>query len=165
MEGGATVTAPELPHLTPEERDALSHVSECRSDYSWPDCQAEATLLATALNAARAEVARMREAVSRIIGPAVEDAAAKRTERELLLDQTTRERDEARAEVARLKAELDDADRYLLQVGTGRWRNDGEPDSRDHACAQCVPHSDMLVEGFVCAFHRAKARQALEPKP
>lgn len=27
----------------------------------------------------------------------------------------------------------------------------------DHACAQCVPHSDMLVSGFVCAYHQAAA--------
>lgn len=27
--------------------------------------------------------------------------------------------------------------------------------SRDHACKECVPHSDMLVEGFVCIKHEA----------
>lgn len=27
----------------------------------------------------------------------------------------------------------------------------------DWACAQCVPHSDMLVKGFVCCYHEALA--------
>lgn len=27
---------------------------------------------------------------------------------------------------------------------------------KDHACAQCVPHGDMLVDGFKCVFHEAK---------
>lgn len=27
----------------------------------------------------------------------------------------------------------------------------------DHACAECVPHSDMLVQGFRCSYHEAKA--------
>jgi len=26
----------------------------------------------------------------------------------------------------------------------------------DHACAQCVPHSDILIDGFVCARHLAE---------
>jgi hypothetical protein len=27
-------------------------------------------------------------------------------------------------------------------------------DIRDHACARCVPHSDMIVSGFTCIHHR-----------
>jgi hypothetical protein len=26
----------------------------------------------------------------------------------------------------------------------------------DHACARCVPHSEILIDGFVCAYHRAE---------
>lgn len=26
----------------------------------------------------------------------------------------------------------------------------------DHACAKCRPHSEILIDGFRCAFHRAK---------
>ena len=26
----------------------------------------------------------------------------------------------------------------------------------DHACAKCYPHSDILKDGFVCAFHEAE---------
>lgn len=32
----------------------------------------------------------------------------------------------------------------------------------DHACAECVPHSDILVEGFRCAYHEGKALVAAQ---
>jgi hypothetical protein len=33
----------------------------------------------------------------------------------------------------------------------------------DWACAECRPESDVLVDGFVCCYHEARA--ALEPTP
>ncbi len=32
-----------------------------------------------------------------------------------------------------------------------------QPEVRDHACEQCVPVGDMVINGFVCAVHEAKA--------
>lgn len=32
----------------------------------------------------------------------------------------------------------------------------------DHACAECYPHSDCLVDGFVCGFHTATALAAVK---
>lgn len=50
------------------------------------------------------------------------------------------------AELAAKSEEVVQAQRWILN------RCVGLP---DHACAQCVPHSDMLVSGFVCAYHQA----------
>lgn len=45
-----------------------------------------------------------------------------------------------------LKSELAEARKYILNHGQGL---------PDHACAACVPHSDILIDGFVCAYHAA----------
>lgn len=38
--------------------------------------------------------------------------------------------------------------RYLRTIGLRE---------RDHACAQCLPASDVVIDGFVCGYHRALA--------
>jgi hypothetical protein len=37
---------------------------------------------------------------------------------------------------------------WIIHNHTGR---------NDHACAECVPHGDMIVPGFKCYYHEAKA--------
>lgn len=61
---------------------------------------------------------------------------------------------EAADEIERLRAELRDADRWMFQHPAEY--------SKDHACEKCYPHSDILVGGFTCAYHRAKARYLAE---
>lgn len=56
------------------------------------------------------------------------------------------------ARVGELEAELLNFSKYIYL----------ELDMPDHACAQCVPHSDLLIKGFVCVKHRAIARIAEE---
>jgi len=40
-----------------------------------------------------------------------------------------------------------------------KWIRRRETDLPDHACAECVPYSDMLKEGFRCAFHIASTTE------
>lgn len=49
-------------------------------------------------------------------------------------------------EVEALRKDADKMARYIVNHGR---------DLPDHACAQCVPHGDMLIAGFVCGYHRA----------
>lgn len=44
-----------------------------------------------------------------------------------------------------------------------RWIKNHYIGSVDHACADCVPNGDMLVEGFQCAPHLAHAILAASP--
>ena len=52
------------------------------------------------------------------------------------------------------REELAEAEKWILQHPA--------PHSPDHACRHCVPHSDILVDGFVCAYHRAAIRARSE---
>jgi hypothetical protein len=36
---------------------------------------------------------------------------------------------------------------------------------QDWACVKCVPHSDMLVDGFTCYYHRALAALSPQRRP
>jgi hypothetical protein len=58
---------------------------------------------------------------------------------------------EEQAKVAVLVADLKDADRRLLQIGMGPG---------DWACVFCHEDSDMLMDGFECAYHAAVHRSA-----
>lgn len=72
------------------------------------------------------------------------------------LDRVTAQRDRYREALAnlytKLKRTLDDGGRG----GPIWWLP-------DHACVECVPNGDILVEGFLCAEHAASA--ALNPPP
>ena len=35
----------------------------------------------------------------------------------------------------------------------------------DHACVRCYPHSDMLIDGFSCYYHKALDVIAAAPEP
>lgn len=52
-----------------------------------------------------------------------------------------------RRENTALRSRLAEAEQWI--------RNHPPRFGGDHACAQCYPHSDVLVAGFVCAYHRA----------
>lgn len=57
----------------------------------------------------------------------------------------------------RIVAALNSHDRWakwIIQRGLGL---------PDHACAECVPHSDMLVAGFQCVYHEALAAAGEQP--
>lgn len=41
-----------------------------------------------------------------------------------------------------------------------KWISMNPPALPDHACAQCVPHSDIIAPGFVCVYHDALALDA-----
>ena len=58
--------------------------------------------------------------------------------------------------IDRLREELAAAEKWMLKHPA--------PQSPDHACRHCVPHSDILVDGFVCAYHRAANRARNEEK-
>jgi hypothetical protein len=32
----------------------------------------------------------------------------------------------------------------------------------DHACRECLPHGEILIDGFSCAYHKAKSAQPVE---
>jgi hypothetical protein len=49
----------------------------------------------------------------------------------------------------------------LLSVIRGLLRYATAPG--DWACAECRPYSDMLKDGFRCAYHEARALSGLEP--
>ena len=36
-----------------------------------------------------------------------------------------------------------------------QWIVNHPPSLPDHACCECVPHSDMLVDGWRCGYHEA----------
>lgn len=56
-------------------------------------------------------------------------------------------------------AKLDGVDDALARAHKYiRYQPPGLP---DHACAQCVPGGDIVIDGFVCAWHEA---QATKPK-
>jgi hypothetical protein len=38
-----------------------------------------------------------------------------------------------------------------------RWIVSHHVGSVDHACRECVPSRDMVIDGFQCAFHRSRA--------
>lgn len=59
------------------------------------------------------------------------------------------------AEIDRLRGVLASADRWIIQRGR---------DLPDHACSECVPGGEMVVPGWLCAYHAAKARAALAAK-
>ena len=45
-----------------------------------------------------------------------------------------------------------------------KWiRYKGNEYGGDHACKHCYPYSDVLVDGFVCAYHLACALLATTP--
>ena len=83
-----------------------------------------------------------------------------------LISTLARELHEARAAIAAMPSEeairrneqkeLAAAEKWILQHPA--------PHSPDHACQHCVPHSDILVKGFVCAYHRAAIRARNEEK-
>lgn len=50
---------------------------------------------------------------------------------------------------AMLRALLADVDKWAARLGYGI--------ANDHGCVECYPESGMLVEGFLCAYHRAAA--------
>ena len=62
------------------------------------------------------------------------------------------------AELAAVKRQLDRLAQFVI-------RSFEACGAYDWACAQCKPSSDMLVDGFVCAYHEAKALAAEQPKP
>lgn len=58
----------------------------------------------------------------------------------------------------RLRADLNAANERIAEL-TGIAKNVarlGDP-PLDHACAECVPHSDIIVDGFQCYYHKAVA--------
>jgi len=61
-------------------------------------------------------------------------------------------------ELAKLRAEwvpLADVRPLVEALGrANRWISHNQnKTSGDHACAECYPHSDILIEGFRCAAH------------
>jgi hypothetical protein len=69
--------------------------------------------------------------------------------------ETEIERDAARASEQRLRSDLESARKWITRY---------VPESfADHACAQCRPNSEILIEGFVCEFHKALAATPAEP--
>jgi hypothetical protein len=74
------------------------------------------------------------------------------------------ERDQIRTSLLRLttfeagaesaQAELDRA-RELIRDFV-QWSFSHEHTHKDWACSECKPQSDMLVEGFKCAYHKAR---------
>lgn len=51
-----------------------------------------------------------------------------------------------------------------MMVVSAKWleRHAGP---EDHACVRCYPHSDMLVDGFSCYYHKALDVIAAAPEP
>ena len=49
-----------------------------------------------------------------------------------------------------LRDALQDAYKYVLQI-------DSTILLPDHACAQCVPNSELIKQGYVCVYHKALA--------
>jgi hypothetical protein len=64
-----------------------------------------------------------------------------------------------RAELEKLRQRFEaaDADARQMAKWIGRVAADNPTFHRDHACAQCVPYSDIIKPGFVCAIHTAAA--------
>lgn len=63
----------------------------------------------------------------------------------------------ANAEVERLSTRIADVERQRDEFAAAVIRYGQAGGFHDWACAQCKPNSDMLVSGFVCTFHKAKA--------
>lgn len=53
-----------------------------------------------------------------------------------------------------LKADYDALRAKLDQFA--KWIINHPSENGDHACAQCYPFSDLLKDGFVCAYHAAE---------
>ena len=51
-------------------------------------------------------------------------------------------------QIMELRKQLSEAYKWILNRGL---------DIPDHACVKCIPHSDVLIKGFVCAYHKASA--------
>lgn len=62
-----------------------------------------------------------------------------------------------RKEVARLRLSLEDSRVLSLQMAAWIVRN---PNTTDHACSRCVPGGEIVVPGFVCAWHIAECLHA-----
>jgi hypothetical protein len=63
----------------------------------------------------------------------------------------------AELEKLRQRCEAMEADARQMAKWIGRVAADNPTFYRDHACAQCVPYSDIIKPGFVCAIHTAAA--------
>jgi len=75
-----------------------------------------------------------------------------------------------RARVAELEAALRSANRWIVMCARDQEtviELDGterrQPRIWDHACAECIPDGELVIAGFRCAVHAARA--ALEVKP
>lgn len=64
----------------------------------------------------------------------------------------------SRARIAELEGSLAMANQFIVGLGKRDWPHY----TGDHACSQCHPHSDVLIEGFACAYHTALSTQAPE---
>ena len=51
-----------------------------------------------------------------------------------------------------------------MMVVSAKWleRHAGP---EDHACVRCYPHSDMIIDGFSCYYHKALDVIAAAPEP
>lgn len=51
-------------------------------------------------------------------------------------------------------------DNRVLAQQMARWILHYPNDRRDHACSRCVPGGEIVVSGFVCAWHIAEGLRA-----
>jgi hypothetical protein len=58
--------------------------------------------------------------------------------------------------LSKLVAEARAAERRAVEP-LARWIVSHHVGSVDHACRECVPSGDMVIDGFQCAFHRSRA--------
>jgi hypothetical protein len=103
--------------------------------------------------------ARVRE-VEREVRERREEACAetmKRRNAEARLSEAVAERDAARAEGELLREAMARAHRWIRDVAETRERDAKPfPVIFDHACAECIPHGEIVKPGFRCAVHEAR---------
>lgn len=82
------------------------------------------------------------------IGGFVDYQAIAKEQKEII-DRMDREAERLRCELSSSQASLARAGKLLAE-----WRPVGWV---DHACRQCLPHGEIVRDGFVCAYHTALA--------
>lgn len=63
---------------------------------------------------------------------------------------------ELRRAILAIEREAADAARKEVEP-LARWIVSHHVGSVDHACRECVPYGDVVIEGFRCAFHESRA--------
>lgn len=143
----------------------------------WDKCLGNNSALANLAKEAAEEITRLHEEVERLkmerdhyqemdkfhislFSEKVEQLSASQQENDRLsslCDKWNSECDEYREENKKVCKELAASQLQVKDLREYIIKN-GKPALKDHACKGCLPHDGLLVEGFLCGYHKALSK-------